>query len=54
MPGERNIEPFELEVTVEEGKPASLELVLSPRAFNPAHLDKWGHPYRARAGYEAQ
>ncbi len=50
----RNVEPFEMEVTVEEGKPASLELVLSPRAFNPTHLDKFGRPYRARAGYEAQ
>jgi len=50
----RNIEPFELEVTVMEGKPATVELVLSPRVFNPTHLDKFGRPYRARAGYEAQ
>ena len=50
----RNIEPFELEVTVAEGKPAALDLVLSPRVFNPTHLDKFGRPYRARPGYVAQ
>ena len=50
----RNIEPFELEVTVVEGKPTVVELVLSPRVFNPTHLDKFGRPYRARPGYEAQ
>jgi hypothetical protein len=47
----RNIEPFEVEVTAAEGKPAALDLVLSPRVFNPTHLDKFGRPYRARAGY---
>jgi plastocyanin len=50
----RNIEPFEAEVTVQEGKPATVELVLNPRVFNPTHLDKFGQPYRARPGYEAQ
>ena len=50
----RNIEPFEVEVAVEEGKPAALDLVVSPRVFNPTHLDKFGRPYRARAGYGAQ
>ncbi len=51
----RNIEPFETEVTVGEGKQTALELVLSPRIFNPpTHLDKFGRPYRARAGYVAQ
>lgn len=50
----RNIEPFEMEVTVAEGRPAALELVLSPRVFNPTHLDKFGRPYRARPGYVAQ
>ncbi len=47
----RNLEPFETEVTVSEAKGPPVELVLSPRAFNPAHLDKFGRPYRARAGY---
>jgi hypothetical protein len=47
----RDIEPFETEVTVEEGKPVALDLVLSPRAFNPTHLDKFGRPYHARPGY---
>jgi plastocyanin len=47
----RNIEPFESEVTVAVGKPTSLLLTVSPRAFNPAHLDKFGRPYRARSGY---
>ena len=47
----RNIEPFESEVTVVAGKPASLLLTVSPRVFNPAHLDKFGRPYRARPGY---
>jgi plastocyanin len=46
-----NIEPFEAEVTVVAGKTATVELVVSPRIFNPAHLDKYGRPYRARAGY---
>lgn len=51
----RNIEPFEMEVTVVEGKSTALELVLSPRVFNPpTHLDKFGRPYRARGGYVAQ
>lgn len=50
----RNIEPFETEVTVGEGKPAALDLVLSPRVFNPTHLDKFGRPYRARPGYVPQ
>jgi hypothetical protein len=47
----RSIEPFEVEVTVAAGKPASVELVLHPRVFNPIHLDKFGRPYRARPGY---
>lgn len=47
----RSIEPFEVEVTVGTGKPAAVEVVLHPRVFNPAHLDKFGRPYRARAGY---
>ncbi len=50
----RNIEPFETEVTVGDGKSAPLDLVLSPRVFNPTHLDKFGRPYRARPGYVAQ
>ena len=50
----RNIEPFETELAVVEGKPTALELVLSPRVFNPTHLDKFGRPYRARAGYDSQ
>jgi hypothetical protein len=50
----RNVEPFETEVTLTEGKPVTLDLVLSPRVFNPTHLDKFGRPYRARAGYVAQ
>jgi hypothetical protein len=49
-----NIEPFETEVTVTEGTPAALDLVLSPRVFNPTHLDKFGRPYRARPGYVPQ
>jgi len=47
----RNIEPFEMEVTVTDAKRPPVQLVLSPRVFNPAHLDKFGRPYRARAGY---
>jgi hypothetical protein len=47
----RTIEPFELEVTVAEGKGTPVDLVLSPRVFNPTHLDKFGNPYRARPGY---
>jgi hypothetical protein len=43
-----------MEVTVAEGKPATLDLVLSPRVFNPTHLDKFGRPYRARPGYVTQ
>ena len=50
----RNIEPFETEVTVAEGKQPALDLALSPRVFNPTHLDKFGRPYRARPGYVAQ
>jgi hypothetical protein len=47
----RSIEPFETEVTVVAGKATALELPLSPRVFNPAHLDKFGRPYRSRPGY---
>lgn len=47
----RSIEPLEVEVAVEAGKPARVELVVHPRVFNPAHLDKFGRPYRARGGY---
>jgi plastocyanin len=50
----RNIEPFEMEVTLTEGKPAKQNLLLNPRVFNPTHLDKFGRPYRARAGYVPQ
>ncbi len=51
----RTVEPFETEVTVGENKPTKpLELALNPRVFNPTHLDKFGRPYRARAGYEPQ
>jgi plastocyanin len=50
----RNIEPFEVEVTVVEGKPARQDMVLEPRVFNPTHLDKFGRPYRARPGYVPQ
>jgi hypothetical protein len=50
----RNIEPFETEVTIGEGKPSALEVILSPRVFNPTHLDKFGRPYRARPGYVTQ
>lgn len=50
----RNIETFETEVTVAEGKPVVVEVVLSPRVFNPTHLDKFGRPYRARPGYVTQ
>jgi len=47
----RLIEPFELEVTVSESQPAEVTLVLQPRLFNPAHLDKFGRSYRKRPGY---
>ncbi len=50
----RNIEPFETEVTVGVPQSTPLEVLVSPRVFNPTHLDKFGRPYRARAGYEAQ
>jgi hypothetical protein len=50
----RNLESFEVEVTVVEGKSEAVDLVLSPRVFNPTHLDKFGRPYRARPGYEGQ
>lgn len=47
----RNIEPFESEVTVVAGKPSPVTLTVNPRVFSPAHLDKFGRPYRARSGY---
>ncbi|MGO9064743.1 MAG: hypothetical protein ACLQIH_08410 [Myxococcaceae bacterium] len=50
----RNIEPFETEVSVGEANSPPVELVLHPRVFNPTHLDKFGRPYRARAGYAPQ
>ncbi|MGO9830473.1 MAG: hypothetical protein ACLPJH_10065 [Myxococcaceae bacterium] len=50
----RNIEPFETEVTVGEANTPPVELVLHSRVFNPTHLDKFGRPYRARAGYVPQ
>jgi plastocyanin len=47
----RQIEPFETEVVVSEGQPAQVQLVLRPRLFNPAHLDKFGRAYRKRPVY---
>jgi plastocyanin len=47
----RQIEPFEMEVVVSEGQPAEVQLVLHPRLFNPAHLDKFGRTYKKRPGY---
>jgi plastocyanin len=47
----RHIEPFEVEVTVASDRPTVAELTVDPRVFNPAHLDKFGRPYRQRAGY---
>ena len=48
----RQTEPFEMEVVVAEGQPAQVQLVLRPRLFNPAHLDKFGRAYKKRPGYE--
>ncbi len=47
----RQTEPFEMEVVVAEGQPAQVQLVLRPRLFNPAHLDKFGRAYKTRPGY---
>jgi plastocyanin len=47
----RQTEPFEMEVVVTEGQPTQVELVLRPRLFNPAHLDKFGRAYKKRPGY---
>jgi len=47
----RQFEPFEMEVVVSEGQPAEVQLVLRPRLFNPAHLDKFGRTYKKRPGY---
>ena len=47
----RQTEPFEIEVVVTEGQPTEVQLVLRPRLFNPAHLDKFGRAYKNRPGY---
>lgn len=47
----RQTEPFEMEVVVAEGAPTEVHLVLRPRLFNPAHLDKFGRAYKKRPGY---
>jgi hypothetical protein len=47
----RQIEPFEMEVVVVEGQPAQVQLVVQPRLFNPAHLDKFGRAYQKRPSY---
>lgn len=47
----RHIEPFDVEVTVAPEPATVVELTVDPRVFNPAHLDKFGRPYRQRAGY---
>ena len=47
----RQTEPFEMEVVVAEGQPSAVQLVLRPRLFNPAHLDKFGRAYKKRPGY---
>jgi len=47
----RQIEPFETELVVSEGQLAHVALVLKPRFFNPAHLDKFGRAYKKRPGY---
>jgi hypothetical protein len=36
---------------VAEGQPTHVELMLRPRLFNPAHLDKFGRAYKKRPGY---
>lgn len=46
------VNPVQTEVTVLSGKvTAPLEITLTPRLYHPVHLDKFGKPYRARAGY---
>jgi plastocyanin len=47
----RQTEPFEMEVVVADGQPTEVQLVLRPRLFNPAHLDKFGRAYKKRPGY---
>ena len=47
----RQTEPFETEVVVTDGQPTVMQLVLRPRLFNPAHLDKFGRAYKKRPGY---
>ena len=47
----RQTEPFEMEVVVSEEQPAEVRVVLRPRVFNPAHLDKFGRVYKKRPGY---
>jgi plastocyanin len=47
----RHIEPYEVEVTVGPEPATVVDLTVEPRAFNPAHLDKFGRPYRQRPGY---
>ena len=34
-----------------KGQPTEVQLVLRPRRFNPAHLDKFGRAYQNRPGY---
>jgi len=48
----RQTEPFEVEVVVAGGQPTAVQLLLRPRLFNPAHLDKFGRAYKKRPGYE--
>lgn len=44
------IAPVEATVVVRPDAPARVELVAERRAFNPAHLDKFGREYRDRRG----
>lgn len=48
----RQTEPFEMEVVIAEGQPTQVDLVLQPRLFNPAHLDKFGRAYQKRPSYQ--
>jgi len=47
----RQLVPSSRKVTVQEGAPLDVVLPVARRPYQPAHLDKFGRPYRHRAGY---
>lgn len=47
----KKFEPVQAELTVPSNGAAAVTLTVTPRVFTPAHLDKYGQPYRHTREY---